>query len=417
MSCPVTRSISVECVVQKGVCKKNKFVFFDFFQVFLNGKSGRTTHRIIINTLFVICFFLFTACQVDPGQKKQTRSEKPIIKKFITSAYNPSVDILFVIDNSHSMADIQNLLAKNAELFINHFLDVEFIDYHIAVTTSSPRHSNFINDSIRVLHADESDSESESGARPNIMTSSIVYAGQLAGCKTLKRHHAHSNYVDRHTLEAAECLREMMRVGDSGSTVEHFLSVPPIVIETLMPGRLVFYRPGAHLAIVVITDTYDQSGFTPEQSYDFLLHIKEGDAKKIHYAAGIVTVEVSQYQCSAEGEDKPPPLKLMRMVELFGPRGYRFNLCQFDYGKDLSRFASHLMDSVLSFPLDHLPDMDTMEVRYDHKGGSQLIPNGPGGWTYDTENNTVHLSRDIHLKKGTGGQFNIHYEPFYTLEL
>ena len=87
--------------------------------------------------LFFSLFFCFTACQVDPGSKKYPRPVKVI--KTIERVYSPAIDILFIIDDSNSMEGEQQLLAGNAEKFINRFLGVKFIDYHIAVTTSSEK--------------------------------------------------------------------------------------------------------------------------------------------------------------------------------------------------------------------------------------------------------------------------------------
>ena len=102
----------------------------------------------------------------------------------------------------------------------------------------------------------------------------------------------------------------------------------------------------------------------------------------------------------------------MKMTKLFGPRGYYFNLCQFDYGKDLAHFASHLIKSVSTIHLDSLPDFPSIEVYYEHKNGVQKIPNGPMGWSYNAEKNAIELSRNIQPEE-EGGQFGIKYEPLY----
>lgn len=57
--------------------------------------------------------------------------------KPLRKTYHPLVDILFVIDDSGSMGQKQNILSKNSELFIDQFLKIKSIDYHIGVTSSS----------------------------------------------------------------------------------------------------------------------------------------------------------------------------------------------------------------------------------------------------------------------------------------
>ena len=351
--------------------------------------------------VFFYCF-CFMGCQVDPGSKKETHLEKLV--STLTNVYNPAVDILFIIDDSGSMESVQELLAKNAELFIDRFLNTEFIDYHISVTSSSA-----------LLHSrSRTSGHPDAYNSPTQISSPRVYGGDLMRCKNLaeERKYPYFNYVDRDTPEGDRCLSEMMRVGLRSPGPEEFFTIPMLALsgKMLIGKNFNFYRPEAHLAVFVITDSYDQSGLVPQEAYKFLLDLKKGDEKKIHYAAGIVTSQVFQYDCKNEEE---PPTNFIEMVELFKDRGYQFNLCQFNYGKDIAHFANHLVDSVLSIPLDRLPNVDSMEVRYNYKGGSQLVPNGPGGWTYDTESNIVHLSKNIQLEK-TEGKFSVNYEPFFT---
>ena len=366
--------------------------------------------------IFFYCF-CFMGCQADPSFKKTPRFKEQIVNRSVTNSYNPSVDILFIVDDSESMSSVQELLAKNTHLFMNQFLDVEFIDYHIGVTTSSI-------------------TKKDPRSKPSYMDKKIfdrlfktVYGGYLAECDDLarERKHHYSNYVERNTQEVDKCLGEMMNVGIIGNDLEHFFDIPALVLsgKMLIEKNFNFYRPEAHLAVFVITDADDQSGFTPKDSYEFLLSLKKGDERKIHYAAGIVAFQRPEYGCDrdrdrgsrrrSQGRDQDFPPKIMEMVKLFDHRGYWFNLCQFNYGKNLSEFASHLVDSVLAIPLNYLPNMGTIEVRYDYEGESQLIPNGLDGWTYDTESNAIHLSRDIQVGQ-MGGKFNIQYEWLYLPE-
>ena len=345
----------------------------------------------------IVIFLFFMGCQPDSNRKKYPLVEKQIIKKTLTDSYNPSVDILFIIDNSGSMGSFQELLSKNARLFIDKFLDTEFIDYHIAVTTSTWGFDD--------VGPGEYHTNPYSGPRD----------GELVVCKNLagKTGYDYSNYVDRNTPRGPECLKEMMRVGIKSQTHERFLNIPALTLSNQDVIKSSFYRSHAHLAVIVITDSYDQSNTSVMEAYQFLLNLKEGDKRKIHYAAGLVTFGVPQYKCAAE---EYPPTSLIEMVNSFGSRGYRFNLCQFDYGKEVAYFADHLVDSALTIPLNRLPDMDTIEVRYSYSGNSQLVPKGFQGWSYSIDDNAIHLSRDIQLKKVVGGKFDVKYEPLYTPE-
>ena len=362
--------------------------------------------KIRIIVLFVYCF-CFTGCRVSFTPKREPRFKQQVVSKFITNDYNPSLDILFIVDDSGSMAFAQKLLAKNANLFIGEFLEVEAIDYHIAVTSSSfakrPHNGgNYIDE--KTL---------EEIIKP-------VYGGRLVRCDDLAETlgYDYSNYVDRGTPKADQCFSEMMNVGTRGNDFEHFFDIPTLVFSKsmLQDRHSSFYRPEAHLAVFIITSAYDNSDFTSKEAYDFLLKLKEGHVGKIHYAAGVIISEVHEYGCKKEPPYYESPPKIMELVKLFGPRGYLFNLCRFNYGKNLSEFASHLVDFVLTFSLDYPPDLNSLEVHYHHKGGIQVVPKGPDGWIYDVKNNAIHLSRDIQLD-GIGGKFNIKYELFHVSEI
>ena len=235
----------------------------------------------ILKLKFLLSFlYCFVACQVDPSPKKQPRIKKQIINKSVTDTHKPFVDILFIIDDSVSMDEKQNILAKNAELFINQFFNTEFIDYHIGVTTSSV-------------------SETES----------VAPDGKLNRCNNLaeKEKYNYSNYVHRKTPDADLCLKEMMKVGTRGSTLEHFLNIPSLTFSKTSTHSLNFYRPDAHLAVFVITDEGDHSSMTAQEAYQFLLDFK-GDKRKIYYAAGIITFAIPDYDCVPVGSDFPMKL-------------------------------------------------------------------------------------------------------------
>ena len=353
-----------------------------------------------LKTFFIIFFcFCFMGCQADSSLKKYSYFKGQIVDS-VRSSYNPSVDILFIIDNSSSTEKIQELMAKNSELFINKFLDTGIIDYRIAVTSSTTN---------ATLGRD-----SENRNAPSVALTSKTFMGSLSRCNDLakEQNYEYHSYVERTTPKAHECLKEMMELGVEGNDIEHFFDIPNMTLLGKQSSKSDFYRPKAHLAIFIITDSFDQSGIESEDFYGFLLNLKQGDESRIHYAAVIITLDVIQYGCKKE---ESPPTKLQEVVDLFGSQGYQFNLCQFNYGKSLAEFASHLVDSALTVPLDRLPDVGTIEVYYEYGENSRLIPNGSRGWIYNVEDNTIHLSRDIQLEE-FGGKFSVRYNPIYIFE-
>ncbi len=326
--------------------------------------------------LFAVLFAL--GCDSDPSAFKVPLPDKVFVDKSgKISSYNPEVDILFIIDDSGSMLSYQNRLAENADLFISQFFNARFIDFHIGVTTSTERSGPF-------------------------GTGSKAPGGQLHQV-------AGVNYVDRNTPDAEFVLMEMLDVGTSGDGSEKFLSIPRLTFSeiNMKTKNKGFYRKNAHLVIFVLTDTYDQTNLEPETTFDFLVNLKEGDKSKLHFAAAIVTIEKTN--CQSESDTRLPE-KLTKLSYLFQGRGHRFNICQSNYGKDLARVATSIVNAVSTVYLEDLPDVSSMSVFY----GDKQIPNQEqGGWTYDYSLNAIHLSPEIDVQGANGDKLSIRYEEIY----
>ncbi len=328
----------------------------------------------------LVVLLMVAGCSKDPSTFKVPVPDKEFVDKSGTvSGYNPEVDILFIIDDSGSMSSYQNRLAENADIFMSQFFNARFIDFHIGVTTST-----------------ETDSIFGSGSKAS--------GGKLHRVGGL-------TYVDRQTPDPEVILMEMLDVGTSGSGTEKFLSIPRLTFSelNLKTKNRGFYRENAHLVIFVLTDTYDQTNLEPETTYDFLVDLKKGDQSKLHYAAAIITIEKDG--CSPDGSDLP--IKLSKLAEYFQGRGHRFNICQSDYGKDLARVATSIVNAVSTVYLDNLPDVRTMRVFY----GDKEIPNQEqGGWTYDYSLNAIHLSPEIDVQGANGDKLSIRYEEIYKAQ-
>ena len=368
-------------------------MFLNIFS-FLNALAG---------SLF---FFCLLACQADPSPKKVPLLKRQVINKSVNDNYKPFLDILFVIDSSGSMSSIKELLAKNADQFVNEFSKTDFIDYHIAVTSAGEKNT----ENKAVLHLCE----------------------EVAG-----KDKNYGNYVNKKTPKVIECLKEMMKASSRNPGTETFIDVVVDTFEDLKSKprfgsrrkkrrtkREPFYRPSAHLAIIVITDTEDSSVVTPSEGYDYLVDLKYGEENKLHYIAGVITFPIETYRCTYDSEANPDgPKRIFEIVDYFGPRGYVFNLCQFDYGEKLAQIANRLIDSVLTVPLDQTPDIGSVKVSYKFPNGrEQVVPNDSvTGWTYDSEINAIRLSRKIQLNSygddsSEDGEFNIQYKNYYELE-
>lgn len=333
----------------------------------------------ILTTILV--FFLPCLAQSGEGIPSSSPMDN---STSIMQVYNPSIDILFIMDNSGSMRseikdqNIQNLFAMNADIFLKQLSDVNFIDYHIGVTPPMPNGSL--------------------GSRPSLEECIIKQNND----------YIHFNYVRRSKIKSHEyeCLNQMLNIGTDGSVIETFLSIP--IAISLFSNFENFYRPQAHLGVFAITESDDQSHWTPEKAYEALVKLK-GSKEKVHFSATGTFEENFPEICEVENFKVPHYHKLFKMVELSG--GLLFDLCDFNYGKFLVEFAQSLIESVLTVSLKSQPDENTIEVYYSHLGESMMIPNNSQkGWTYNEANNSILLSRNLQLE--SGGYFIIEYKLY-----
>ena len=85
----------------------------------------------------VIFVLLFSLC--NPFQREVFLLQDPQIDYFTQNEVSGKVDILWVVDNSGSMEDSQENLARNFNSFINRFVDEntdQLVDFQMAIITT-----------------------------------------------------------------------------------------------------------------------------------------------------------------------------------------------------------------------------------------------------------------------------------------
>jgi hypothetical protein len=143
----------------------------------------------------------------------------------------PRADILLVIDNSGSMANHQASLANNFTSFIQYAQSAR-VDYQIGVVTTDNGN----------LRATTSGTRFLSNTSPNLQTA----------------------------------FSSLVQVGTSGSATERPLefataAVTPPLVASSNAG---FVRPDANLAVVIVTDTEDQSSQAASYYENLLINVK-----------------------------------------------------------------------------------------------------------------------------------------------
>ena len=284
-------------------------------------------------------------------------TEKP--KDF--SAFNPQVDILFVVDDSGSMDFAQKNLSKNAYLFAEAISKVSILDFHIGVVSTT---------------MDYCSSVSKNGG-----------CGYLAGKPT---------FVSKTSPNLVADLSQRLLLGDKSPSgkEEMFSPVMEALSNPLINGyNNGFFRPDAYLAIIFLTDAEEQSNYSSAQFLNFLTQLK-GDASKV-LAYGVIRTIANKNVCKSSEPLTDPSLEDFLSEVSNGDKTQKniLDLCSPNYGKKLAEFAEDIVRrSAGRVRLTKVPNAKTIRVTY----GYQTIPNDAiKGWVYEPSSNSIILSKNI----------------------
>ncbi len=323
---------------------------------------------------------LLSCSPTNPKLEEKLFGEQ-VNSKGVTLDFNPKVDILFVVDDSGSMSSYQTQLSKNVEVLLKSIDKNQVIDYHLGVITS-----NWPQDSWGGV---------------------VNYGGRLVGGTG-------PHFVDRSTPGGVAMLKQYLVVGTNGSGQEQFfqpiqaaLSAPLTTTENAG-----FLRADASLVIIFLTDTDDQSldpntgyDFPVADMYNFLIGLKNGDAKKIlPYGVIIPSTVTESRDCSRSGESIP--FKLEDLIKRF--KGYEYSLCDNNYNANLDFLGKDIVSRISRILyLNRRPVPSTISVKY----GSQVIPNDLNkGWTYDPSRNAIVFGQALlESLSGTSSKMDVTY--------
>lgn len=320
-----------------------------------------------------LCFFIALAVVAGCGQespklvpKADKRPDDYTQKPTDFTIFNPKVDILFVIDNSGSMAGVQNELSANAFQFASNIAKVAILDYHIGVLSTDMDYCN-------------------SGS------SSRDACGRLIGFPT---------FLQKSTPDFVSVLSRRMVLGTNGSATEQMFS--PVIAALSSPldtgVNKDFYRQDAFLAVIFITDAKEQSKFSPQDLLQFLKQ-KKGDSNRV-LAYGVIRKLAEEDTCGRDsGEDLDNKLEDFLSSVVNGKKNQEnvLSLCTPDYGAKLADFSRDIVTRAAGrVKLNRMPSpKEKIRVMY----GTQEIPNDPiKGWTYERETNSLYLAPGIDWK-------------------
>lgn len=295
------------------------------------------------------------------------------------------VDLIFVLDNSNSMAEEQASVINSFESFLKHFVDRD-IDYHIGVlsTDASALSANW---------------NSSNPAYTGYQTDG---AGSFLAKSTNPRFITNKDGAD----EAIRQFRENASLGVGGNPAETgILSLQAALSPTKLAGwNQGFLRPDALLSMIVLSDE-DESTSPDDPTYlrkdaaaraarvqnftSRLAQIKAGHPGLIRFDA---IVAPSQADCPSLGNSAGLAgtgdvyMSVAKLLSV-DKQNHIFNICQ-DFSDSFINLGSEISVQIeRDFELTQVP-IGTIVVKLD---GVEINEDSHNGWTYDFTTNTISL--------------------------
>lgn len=319
------------------------------------------------------------------------------------------VDVLFVVDDSGSMGSHQERISRQIYRFINVFKNVP-LDYHIGVTTTS---MGFGSGGSSSGYSGYSGGYNRPGTYRINASGRLITGegGDISG---------DVKYIKRDTKDGLKKLSSYLKVGSSGSSIEClFLPVAKSMEDCETCDAVIrehnqgFYREGAYLVLIFITDTVDQCSYTARSLWEALT-IRYKNPSKIFTFGALITDEDARNfsnDSSCRKDDSQPDQDEFPETFIDISGGERYSLCGSEnFGDHLASFGKRIIETVLKdITLDSIPAPNTIQVSY---GGKNLPNDYRKGWSYDPTKGAIRLGRDLLSEELEGGEdISIQYVP------
>lgn len=313
-----------------------------------------------------------------------------------TKASSVPIDILWVIDNSGSMATSQEQVASNVASFINKFKQTNF-DFRIAVTTTEAYLS------LSKFTGNSSHSRFRDG------TASTGYSGIKIITPTTPN------------IESVFDLN--IKQGVNGSADERgFESMEAALLNA--DNRAEFPRPGAYLSVIFLTDEEDfswdgtaniqlDSNGNPNPNTDPRLHshtryldildqVTGSTATQKNYVVNTIAIfdEACRAQLATGFSGRRIADRYAALTEATG--GVKASLCG-DFSAILSQISDTILEFSSKFFLTRTPDLSTLKVYVN----DAEVP--AEGWVYNATENSISFKTGFIPAKDA--RINVRFTP------
>jgi hypothetical protein len=294
-----------------------------------------------------------------------------------SAMHNTKIDVLWVIDNSDSMASSQTNLANNFPAFIERFLDKNY-DFQMAVTTSDA----FL-------------SRAEYAALYN--GGSPLYEGASQEMKSRFRDGKGANHHGYFILDALtpdlnnNFITSVLQGTNGGGDERSFQSFVTALDNPLNAG---FIRSSSFLSIILVTDEDDFSHDDTDATVNYndaRLHSINSNVAELERLTGtsgagkrfsVNSLSINDSACKTALNNGAQKIAVRVGQLVDATEGVKASLCG-DFSEELATISDSIVELSTQFYLTSEPQPSTIKVYVN----GALVP--AEGWVYNAEPNSI----------------------------
>jgi hypothetical protein len=321
-----------------------------------------------------------------------------------TAQQMTKIDVLWVVDNSGSMASSQQNLANNFPTFIQRFLSKGF-DFHMGVTTTDA----YLAESMWTSYYNQNPHPSYYDGLPqaNIAWLKDGTAVSPSGFPIITPSTPNINNV---------FMQNAMQGINGRGDERSFDSIRSALSSTHNSS---FIRPGSFLAVIILTDEDDFSNpsttayetyvsqLNPISDYvSFLdgLTLSSGPSRRY----SVNTISVKDQTCLDQIYNGAQKIgqRVMQLADATG--GVKGNICG-DFGQELDLISKSIVELSTQFYLQQKPIESTIKVFVNNQLVPKIADNPSGGWYYNATANSVVFQGTAVPPQGAA--INVTFDP------
>ncbi len=345
------------------------------------------------STIAIASMMLVTSCD-KPAASFSLLASESSFKQSV--AYVPrKIDILWVVDSSGSMSSSQTNLANNFQQFIQDFQTKGF-DFQMAVT----------------------DTAGYLDYHYNTNTRSVWRQGSATPYSGIK-------VMDKNTPNLASVFAKNIKTGTAGSGDERAFSSFKKALEN--PTNLGFQRPGAFLAVIIVSDEDDFSHYdwnNGTSSYYFSENYNDANILSVqHFKDFLITATNSTAATAANNfavhsisaRDQACVNSLGNTGQKISQRypaisaatgGITASICA-SMAVVLEQLSKKTIELAATFALDREPIIETLRVTVD---GATSPQSTTCGWSYEPAGRVISFYGTACIPVA-GADVRIFFEP------